>query len=199
MMLARPRAVFASYSALLAKRPIQTKTATSFCIAACGDLVVQRYGKTEKPVDCTRTEKPVDCTRTEKPVDCTRTVRQASFSMLIAPAAHAWFGFLARLRLPIAVAVAVDQLTFAPTANILYLAWSHSVREGSVRGCEDEIRAKLWPALQASYLVWPAAMTLNFAVVPLQYRVLFTNAVGFGYGAFMTSLANDSLAQEMRQ
>lgn len=122
-------------------------------------------------------------------LDFRRNARQASFSMLMAPTAHFWFACLSRFR-P-GVALLIDQLTFAPAANVLYLSWTFAWREGRLQGCHQEVKSKLWSALQASYLVWPAAMFLNFHFVPLNFRVLFTNCVGFWYGAFMTYLAND--------
>ena len=168
-----PRSLLLKYSAHLAERPIQVKTATSVAIAACGDAVVQA----------------ATVPAGEGAIDCKRTTRQASFSMLMTPVAHVWFGYLARFK-P-GMAVLIDQLTFAPAANVAYIGWSFAFREGGLQGCGREVKNKLWPAMKVTYLVWPAALLLNFTFVPIQFRVLFTNCVGFGYGAFMTFLAND--------
>ena len=167
-----PRSMLSRYSSLLVERPIRTKTATSLTIAACGDILVQS-----------------SAVSTSESVDVGRTARQSSFSMVMAPAAHVWFGYLARYK-P-ATAVLIDQLTFAPAANVLYLSWSFALRQRTLRGLMEELEGKLLPALKASYAVWPAALLLNFSFVPLRFRVLFTNCVGFGYGAWMTFLAND--------
>ena len=171
------RSAWHHYSALLAERPIQTKTASGISVTALGDAMVQAQSFQRTAHDSSFT------------LDLRRTARQASFSMLMAPTAHFWFACLSRFR-P-GVALLIDQLTFAPAANVLYLSWTFAWREGRLQGCYQEVKSKLWSALQASYLVWPAAMFLNFHFVPLNFRVLFTNCVGFWYGAFMTYLAND--------
>ena len=170
--LSRPRTLLLKYSALLAERPIQVKTATSIAIAAVGDTAVQAAAPSG-----------------ERAVDFQRTTRQASFSLLVTPVAHVWFGYLARFK-PFA-AVLIDQLTYAPATNAAYIVWSFACREGGLDGCGNELKAKLWPAMKVSYIVWPAALLLNFTFVPIPFRVLFTNCVGLGYGAFMSFLAND--------
>ena len=175
-----PRCVFQRYSSLLVEMPLRTKTATSFTIAACGDVFVQSSSAS-----------------TSGPIDLGRTARQASFSMLMAPTAHIWYNRLARY--PPAMAVLIDQMTFAPVANVLYLGWSFALREKTLQGCTDELRAKLWPATKASYLVWPASLLFNFSFVPLRFRVLFTNFVGFFYGAWMSFLANDFAASPTKE
>lgn len=35
------------------------------------------------------------------------------------------------------------------------------------------------------------AQAINFALVPLQYRVLFVNVVSLGWSMFLSSMAND--------
>ena len=54
----------------------------------------------------------------------------------------------------------------------------------------SDVEQKLWPALQASASIWPAAICLNIAYVPIDYRVLFVNVVGLGYGMLMNWMAN---------
>lgn len=38
--------------------------------------------------------------------------------------------------------------------------------------------------------MWPVAQAVNFALVPLQLRVLFVNVVALGWSMFLSSMAN---------
>jgi hypothetical protein len=46
------------------------------------------------------------------------------------------------------------------------------------------------PTLVASYFLWPAAQIVNFLMVPLDLRVLYTNLVSIAWTAYISNMAS---------
>jgi hypothetical protein len=46
------------------------------------------------------------------------------------------------------------------------------------------------PTLVASYFLWPAAQIVNFLLVPLDLRVLYTNLVSIAWTAYISNMAS---------
>jgi protein Mpv17 len=55
---------------------------------------------------------------------------------------------------------------------------SMSVLEGG--SPSEKLERSYWPALKANWTVWPFLQLVNFALVPLQYRVLTVNVLNIG-------------------
>jgi len=51
-----------------------------------------------------------------------------------------------------------------------------------------ELEAKYVPTLQAGWKLWPAAHVINFAFVPTQHRILYTNVISVA-GTYILSRA----------
>lgn len=100
------------------------------------------------------------------------------------PAATLWFSFLQRRiripnrpRLEIAAKVLTDQSVFA-SANLACFLSSMAVMEGTSPA--EKLRSTWLDAYKKNWMVWPAVQTANFAVVPLEHRVLVVNVVALG-------------------
>ena len=50
-----------------------------------------------------------------------------------------------------------------------------------------KVRTELRPTILANWKLWPLANAANFALVPLQYRVLFTNLVAVIWNVYLSS------------
>lgn len=48
---------------------------------------------------------------------------------------------------------------------------------------------ELFPIIFASYKVWPLASIVNFAVIPVEKRIVFLSSVGLGWGVYMALVA----------
>lgn len=116
----------------------------------------------------------------------------------MSPLVHNWFALLSRVRAvgplpaPI-VGVLVDQACFSPTVHAAYFAYMSIVSSCFTRTVAEvhkDVQEKFWPAMQAGFAIWPAAIYINISYVPLHYRVLFVNVIGFGYGMLMNSMAH---------
>jgi len=181
MMRASLRQALSRYDIALQQAPLRTKALTSSAISAFGDAVVQR-----------------STNGGDSRLDVSRTARQVTFSAIISPVTHSWFKLLALVPsvgpVPASMlCVLADQAVFSPPVHILYFAWTSAARSGfahSLSEVKADVEVKLLPALKANLLVWPAAVYLNVTLVPLNYRVLFVNGVGLGYGMLMTWMAH---------
>lgn len=102
---------------------------------------------------------------------------------IFGPAATAWFGFLQRHVVlnsnkgTIAARVAADQCFFAP-AQITCFVSSMSIMEGG--DPVEKWRNTFVPVYKANLTVWPLVQGINFAFVPLEYRVLMVNLISLG-------------------
>ena len=166
-----------AYDLALRTSPYRTKALTSCFVSATGDVVAQ-YATTEGDFDGAR------------------TARQSLWGLAMGPLSHNIFRALSYVRavgpIPAPVmAVVVDQLCFSVPIHLTYFAWISSASSGFMRPL-TEVRAdawdRLWPALKASYMVWPAAIYMNVSFVPLPYRVLFVNVVGLYLGTRLRTI-----------
>jgi protein Mpv17 len=170
-----------AYDAALKESPLRTKGVTSVVIAIMGDTIAQRSA-TVQPASTN--------------IDVVRCARQSAWSAACSPLAHYWMAFLGRFSTRPLLGVAIDQFIYSPPVHIAYLAWIASASSGfssSQAEVVAEVREKFVPAMQASWCVWPAAIAVNIRFVPSDYRVLFLNVIGLGYGIIMSRLANERL------
>ena len=182
--------MWATYTYWLNRRPIVTKSITSAVLAFTSDSVAQTIEYKSTVTQKDTSENPSSF---RDHWDPHRSLRLAFYaSAVTAPLAHGWYLTLDRLLGPalttrVAVQkVIVDQCLVAAPFTCLFFS-ANTLLEG---GTMDDVRRKLdtvfWPAMRANWMVWPAAMLINFRFVPLQRRVLFGNSVGFGWGIFMS-------------
>ncbi|RAH70169.1 Mpv17/PMP22 family protein [Aspergillus aculeatinus CBS 121060] len=162
------------YQAKLAKQPILTASVTSFVLFGSGDVLAQQL---------------VDRRGFDKH-DMARTARMALYGgAIFGPAATAWYGILQRhvvLKNPIATTaarVAADQLLFTPTHLTCFLS-SMAVLEGS--DPIEKLRSSFVPSYKANLTIWPMVQGVNFAIVPLEYRVLVVNLVSLGWNCLLS-------------
>jgi protein Mpv17 len=73
--------------------------------------------------------------------------------------------------------VAADQCLFTPTHLTCFLT-SMAIMEGS--DPIEKWRSSFLPSYKANLTIWPMVQGVNFALVPLEYRVLVVNLVSLG-------------------
>ena len=56
----------------------------------------------------------------------------------------------------------------------------------SVKKAWAKMKTKLWPVMIRQWQVWPAAQAINLFWLPLHYRVLMMNGVGFFWVIYLT-------------
>ncbi|KAL2864326.1 Mpv17/PMP22 family protein [Aspergillus lucknowensis] len=164
------------YQSKLAKQPILTASITSAVLFGSGDVLAQQL---------------VDRRGIEKH-DVGRTGRMALYGgAVFGPAATKWFGFLQRhvvLKNPkatIVARVAVDQGLFTPLHLTCFLS-SMAVMEGT--DPVEKWRTSFLPSYKANLTIWPTVQGFNFALVPLEYRVLVVNVISLGWNCILSMI-----------
>lgn len=172
---------WSAYSYALATKPMATQALTAAVGFSLGDASAQILGGPHKPRLRRGRQRVHDGNRYHH--NWRRTARTAAFGGLIAgPMGHMWFTFLERVVLPsaprslpaVGVKMALDQLLMAPFGCAVYFTCM-DIMMGHPNHVSTTLRTKFRKTLMASYKMWPAANVVNFALVPPQYRVLYTN------------------------
>lgn len=110
---------------------------------------------------------------------------------IFGPAATTWFAFLQRrIVLPgkyttIGARVALDQLLFTPTNLFCFLS-SMAIMEGTSPSAK--LKSTYATALKKNWQIWPGVQFVNFAYVPLEYRVFLVNIVSLGWNCYLSYL-----------
>ncbi|EFJ42510.1 hypothetical protein VOLCADRAFT_107206 [Volvox carteri f. nagariensis] len=175
-----------SYIEELKTRPLRTKCITSACVAGLSDVVAQLiisgHYKSVK-----------------------RTLAVACFGALYTgPSAHYWQKFMEQLFSgrkdfkTVLQKVLVDQLTYGPVCNVLFMSFATLVLEGKPFSFVRQKIAKDYPGVQLNgWRLWPLAALINYRFVPLQFRVLFINVVAFIWTTFLLLKAKRAQALQV--
>jgi len=177
--------LLAWYSNKLDTHPLLTKCITSGMIAGTGDFLCQSV--IEKP------HKEKNDSKSFLEVwDQPRTLRFAFLgSTVVAPAIHYWFGALARMLpgtsvMEIAKRVFLDQFIFTPVFLPIWMSSLWSLEGFSMEKIPGRLMDHLPGVLVANWVVWIPAQGINFRFVPFKYQVLFSNALGLLWNAYLS-------------
>ncbi|KAI9105764.1 hypothetical protein DFS34DRAFT_27878 [Phlyctochytrium arcticum] len=189
------------YLVLLEERPLLTKSLSAGAIGVAGDIIAQRIDQPPSTVkeELVRNERgDVTGSRTrtipgKKSWDAQRTLRLGLYGMLLgAPLTHGWYKILdARFGSSMSLStslkkVATDQILAAAPFTCLFFV-ANSAMEGCNRAeIVHRVKTNVWPTLKANWMIWPAALALNFRFVPLKLRVLVVNILGLGWGTYLS-------------
>lgn len=158
----------------LSRRPLRTKALTSACIAGLSDVVAQNIA-------------------TGRYSSWKRTLAVACFGFLYSgPSAHFWQKFMEyafqgkRDLQTVLLKVLVDQSTYGPVCNVLFMAFASLVLEGRTMSFTARRIRTDFPAVQRNgWRLWPLAALINYKFVPVQFRVLFINVVALLWTTFL--------------
>ncbi|CAB9515336.1 Protein Mpv17 [Seminavis robusta] len=202
------------YKQALTRHPLLVKATTAATLMSISDVLVQAYEQQSGDTSlstCNRESVPTTSSNGLLLIlilqanNWLRTLHVGVTGLIFSgPITHAWYGILERLveRLPLKSSVStlatkllLDAILFSPIAVAGYFIW-RSVLEGSHVG--QKLQRKWFSSLQASWSFWPLANTLNFAFVPLPYRVLYNNALSLLWNAYLSN-ANQGYAGVTRE
>ncbi|KAL1139712.1 hypothetical protein AAG570_006690 [Ranatra chinensis] len=82
--------------------------------------------------------------------------------------------------------VAVDQLLCSPVLLATFMTCIGLMEGRSLAEVKEKLRASYLDILIANYKVWPLVQMVNFAFMPLNYRVLFLQGVAVGWNTFLS-------------
>lgn len=187
------KSVLNAYSDKLIRFPFATKIISSAVVGGTGDLLIQLLNQ-KKGMGAFNFRRWL--------------VFTAVAGFYIAPAIHLWFNYLGYLALPASlgkfgiafVQMLLDQTFGAVIINAgFFYAFSLSdalfppdlsklqsvLSEGT-----KAVRKNMWETLVANWYCWPVINFLNFLVIPLEYRVLFSNFAAVFWNMFLSTIAN---------
>lgn len=172
--------ILTKYNTLLLKRPILINSAVAALLFASGDIIAQWISPEE--------------------ISVARVLRNAVYGGIIfGPIAARLYPFLAnRIHFPrikgvpqtkfkdTCVRVAADQIVWAPFGIALYMTCMGLMQATPLAEIKDGIRQGWWSTVTANWAVWPLVQMINFAFVPLQYRVIVVSIVGVFWNAYLS-------------
>eukprot|EP00899_Mesostigma_viride_P017166 jgi/Mesvir1/25450/Mv01721-RA.1 len=163
--------------------PLRTKAVTSGVIAGTSDVIAQVVSGAPS-------------------IRWRRTALMAIFGVVWSgPSAHFFHTFLdkwfrgKRDTLTAIRKVIIDQLTYGPVCNNLFMMYITMVVEGRSWAFAREKWRRDYPGVQMNgWKLWPLAGLINYKFVPLQLRVLFVNMVAFCWSIFLILRTQRGLA-----
>ncbi|KAG1674855.1 hypothetical protein FOA52_015243 [Chlamydomonas sp. UWO 241] len=166
--------VWGAYLRALEKFPLLTKAATCGILNALGDVLAQLVVEKSGTINVQRTA----------------TFAAIGF-MLTGPLITYWYDLLARL-MPSSMgatstlmSLAIDQLLFAPTCIAAFFGLINVI-EGKPDMIVPKLKADLWEAVKANWLLWVPAQAINFSVVPLPLRAPFVSVVALAWNVYLS-------------
>ncbi|CAL5219508.1 g1351 [Coccomyxa viridis] len=170
------------YLKQLEKTPLETKALTSATLAGLSDIVAQRIVS-------------------RGALNWRRTAAIALYGLVWSgPSLHYWQQLQERIfkgkRDPVSLVkrVLLDQLTFGPFCNALFMSYIAMVVEGR---SWDFTKAKLYTDFSGvqknGWRLWPLASWITYQYIPLRLRVLFVNVVAFFWSTFLNYSSRTAL------
>jgi hypothetical protein len=86
----------------------------------------------------------------------------------------------------ILIKLLLDQTVGQFLINVTFLICTNGARIQSWSLLVEEIRARIFGIVWASWTLWPWVALVNFIWVPVQWRVLVASLVGFGWNIFLS-------------
>jgi protein Mpv17 len=124
----------------------------------------------------------------------------ATGAFYIAPMLHFWYCKalpvistrlnLSSHRAMVATKLALDQTIFASLITTGFYIFLNGISKRSLEAGIKDVRDRFKSTMLANWCIWPAAMTINFALVPLQFQVLFSNVIGLFWNIILSYIAN---------
>lgn len=175
--------LFTHYSGFITRRPILANSITSAILFGSGDLLAQWFFINEK-------------------YDYRRTLRNMIYGGLVfSPFATVFYRFLNnKLSFPFKnsiprqlihfantlTRVSVDQLIWAPIGIPLYFTAVSLMEFKSFESIKLKLSDSYWETLVNNWKVWPLFQTVNFLIVPLQYRLLCVNIISILWNCYLS-------------
>ncbi|KAG7353646.1 Mpv17 / PMP22 family protein [Nitzschia inconspicua] len=178
---------------MLTSEPLLTKSLTSSLIMSLSDVFCQEIINKSQSVK--------DLRPGSSRLNLQRTFQVAITGLLWSgPITHFWYALLERMYSRLAevfpiqnpaiamlVKLFLDAILFSPTVVTGYFI-IRSLLEGGdwMISTKDKMRTKFKPTLLNAWKFWPAVNSINFYFVPLQFRVLYMNALSLLWSGYLT-------------
>ena len=130
-------------------------------------------------------------------IDWVRNVRFTAMSgFIMSPLGHYYTAAFMPLVFPVTNKMSVlRKLLFDQTGGATFFLSiffvGMSLFEGKrISDGVENLKAKYWISLRSSWLLWPIANGINFAIVPIKFQVLYTGFVSLFWNIFLSYAQN---------
>jgi peroxisomal membrane protein 2 len=186
------RSAWQRYNDALERNPLLVKSTTAFFLLGGGDVCGQGL---EHLLGRSKAGSVLVLG-----VDWPRAARFGMFGLLGAPWAHYFYFYLDKLLPPTdkpftrttLVKVCIDQGIQAPALLALMISTISILKGTGLQGVRDDLSRNYWTSLLANWKLWLPFSFINLAFVKPTLRVLFVNAVFFGWTIILSMLINSS-------
>jgi ABC-type dipeptide/oligopeptide/nickel transport system permease component len=108
---------------------------------------------------------------------------------------HLWFGMLERVvsatgAFGVAQRLFFDQFVFAPVFIFGILVLLATFTYWDVPRAIHESALKIPDVVKANWTLWIPAQIVSFAVVPVHFRVLYSNIIGVAWSTYLSMASN---------
>ncbi|KAJ2455782.1 hypothetical protein EV183_000630 [Coemansia sp. RSA 2336] len=198
-------------------RPFITVAATEACLSACGDLIAQTIGK-HLPSKAHSSEPNAPASG----YDLWRTSRFVLFAVCVSPLGVKWHRFLDRTfpirsqntwfkskprvsrakrrseqkhtARQVGKRLACDVLLYEPTMYALFFSSMALMEGGGLDDVKYRVSTLLLPTYLTGLTISPIIQSINFAFVPLIYRVPFGSSFDLFWDSYLSWVNNEKLA-----
>ncbi|KAJ2379442.1 hypothetical protein IW150_000161 [Coemansia sp. RSA 2607] len=202
-------------------RPFTTVAATEACLSACGDLLAQTIGMhitskadDDKPkqYDFWRTSRFVLFSTCVSPLGVRwhrfldsrfpirsqntwfRTRRKPGHSAATLAARAKRRSEQSQAAKQVGKRLASDVLLYEPTMYTLFFGSMAILEGGGIEDAKYRISQLLWPTYLTGLMISPIVQTINFAFVPLIYRVPFGSCFDLFWDSYLSWVNNEKLS-----
>lgn len=74
--------------------------------------------------------------------------------------------------------------------TVMFIVGFALIRGSDQEFIQGEVAAQFWPMLMANFKVWPVVNIINYALVPLEYRMLVSQTVNLFWGVYLSLIAS---------
>jgi hypothetical protein len=186
------------YKEMLRTDPILTKSLTSSSMMTVSDAICQKLVMSNtKP---NTKDVPVDSALAPR-LDYSRMLQVAITGFVWSgPIQHWWFATLNKMVtiqdpiLRLMVNLFFDSMIFSPLTISGYFT-VRSILEGSgFKGAYDKLSTRLFSTVKGAWKFWPVVNIVNFSVVPLQFRVLYSNILSLFWTGYLTLINSKKMS-----
>jgi glyoxylate/succinic semialdehyde reductase len=173
---------YSRYKLSLHRYPVYTKSITSCILSIAGEVIASGV----KSV----------ITGERMNVDARRVAVFGLYGFLCTgPFLHHWYAFLehflaVKMKLSgnkkIIAKLLIDRCIWGPPFVLFTIAFLQYLQTFCSKTTSDAIKKSYVAVLLMNQKVWVPAQAINFACVPLDYQVLFVNAVSIGWNTFLS-------------
>lgn len=184
---------WAAYKKLLVEKPLLTKSTTSAIIMGVSDAMTQRLEHRFLGI-----EKKFDH-------DWRRTWYAFSTGFCWSgPSAHTWYQQLENIcgYFPVSgpiqglvLRLVLDALIFSPITIAGFFTANSLIQGKSLAVIQEKLSTKWKNAVYAAWSFWPVVNIVNFSMIPLSFRVLYSNIMALIWTGYLSYVNNQKMSK----